>query len=182
MKEDKYLDNAPQKIEELYEEGKEKINIGEETEGEKILKRILDRDETFVPALNKLAVLKIHEDEIKKARQHIDRALEIDPEFPPALNNKGNLLKEKGNKQKAIELYEKAIDIDPDYGPAYNNLGVIKREAGEYKESIKYLKKARKKGTISLKKTDKPIYKDPGCMFPIGLAVLLILLTLMWVL
>lgn len=182
MKEDKYLDKAPKKIEKLYEEGKEKINIGQEEEGEEILKKILERDNTFVPALNKLAVLRIRQGEAEKAREHIERALQIDPEFPPALNNKGNLVKEKGEIQKAINFYEKAMDINPDYGPAYNNMGVIKREEGEYKESIKYLKKARKRGTLSLKPTDKPIYKDPGCMIPIGMAVLVILILLTWLL
>ncbi len=182
MKEEKYLEQAPKKIENLYNEGTEKIDIGDEEEGEEILQSILERDNTFVPALNKLAVLKVRQDEVDKARQHIDRALEIDPEFPPALNNKGNLLKEEGNRQKAIDFYEKAIDINSDYGPAYNNMGVIKREEGEYKESIKYLKKARKRGTLSIKPTDKPIYKDPGCMVPIVMAIFLVAFLLLWLL
>ena len=181
MREEEYLEKAPRKIEDLYEEGTEKMDIGEEEEGEEKLQRILDRDDSFVPALNKLAVLRIRQDRKDEARDFLRSALRQDPDFPPALTNMGNIIKEEGNKEKAVEYYEKAIELNEEYGPAYNNLGVIKREEGELKESVKYLKKARKHGTFSFKSADNPMYKDPGCLVPIAMVVVLIIILFFWV-
>ena len=178
LQEEEYLQNATVSIKERYEEASKKVDTGEEEEAEELLNRILQRDESFAPALSKLAVLRIRQGEKKEASHLLQKALDVDPEFPPALSNMGNLLMEKGEKEKAADLYKKAIEVNPDYGPAYNNLGVIKRKEGEYKESIKYLKKARKKGTLSFKSSEKPMYKDPGCILPVVMLLSLILLLL----
>ncbi|MGM0420016.1 MAG: tetratricopeptide repeat protein [Bacillota bacterium] len=182
MREDTYKKEYPQDLIEKYEEAVDELNMGKIDEGQKQMQEIIDRETSFAPAYNKLAVLYIRQKEKEKARQILHKALEIDPEFPPALTNMGSLEKEAGNTQKAKELYQKAIDLNSEYGPAYNNLGVVLREEGEVAESVKYLKKARKLGTFTYSSIDeeRPIYKDPGCMIPIVIAVIFILLTIFW--
>jgi len=182
MREETYLNDYSEDLIEKYEKGTEFIDRGKDQEGEELLREVIEREENFAPAYNKLAVMYIRQDKKEKAREILEYLLEeIDPNFPPALTNLGSLEREKGNTHKAKELYQEAIELNSEYGPAYNNLGVILREEGEISKSVKYLKKARKLGTYAFKsQEDTPIYKDPGCMVPIILAFIFVVLTIFW--
>ncbi|MFN2363798.1 MAG: tetratricopeptide repeat protein [Halarsenatibacteraceae bacterium] len=182
MREETYLDDYSEDLVEKYKQGTEFIDRGKDQEGEEVLREVIEREENFAPAYNKLAVMHIRQDNKEKAREILEYLLaEIDPKFPPALTNIGSLEREEGNTYKAKELYQEAIELNSEYGPAYNNLGVILREEGEISKSVKYLKKARKLGTYAFEsKKDTPIYKDPGCMVPIILALIFVVLTIFW--
>ena len=184
MREETYLNDYSEDLVEKYEKGTEFIDRGKDQEGEELLREVIEREENFAPAYNKLAVMYIRQDNKSEAREILEYVLgEVDPKFPPALTNMGSLEREAGNTYKAKELYQEAIDLNSEYGPAYNNLGVILREEGEISKSVKYLKKARKLGTYAFKaKEDTPIYKDPGCMVPIILGFVFLLLTIFWLL
>jgi len=175
MKESEYKIDLSEEAEEKYDKIAELIDLGDFEEAEAFLEEFMAEHENFVPALNKLAVIYIYKNNLDRAEELLKDILELDNEYAPAVTNLGSLAKEKGKKQRAKKLYQKAIEINEEYGPAYNNLGVIYREEGNYSKSIKYLKKARKKGSMAYTaSTDKPFYKEPGCIFMLVLAAAVI--------
>ncbi len=175
MKESEYKIDLSDEAEEKYDKIAELIDLGDFEEAEGFLDDFMEEHEHFVPALNKLAVINIYKNNLDRAEDILRDILEKDSEYAPAVTNLGSLVKEKGNKERAKKLYQKALEIDEEYGPAYNNLGVIFREEGNYSKSIKYLKKARKKGSMAYTaSTDKPFYKEPGCIFMFVLAAAVI--------
>lgn len=175
MRESEYLSQLKEEKEEKYSEIVDLIETGKFEEAEKELDKFFEDNSNFVPALNKLAVIKLYHENHSKANKILKKILELDREFAPALTNLGSLAREKEELERAKKLYKKAIEINEDYGPAYNNLGVIYREEGNYSESVKYLKKARKKGSMTYNiNVDKAFYKDPGCLFVLFLAAALI--------
>lgn len=174
MRETEYLKQLSEEDEEKYRGLADAIETGRFEEAEKELKNFLKKHANFVPALNKLAVIKLYNKNHNKAEKILKDILDIDNEFAPALTNMGSLVRENGELDRAKKLYRKAIEINEDYGPAYNNLGVIYREEGNYSESVKYLKKARKKGSMTYSvNLERPFYKDPGCLFVLFLAAAL---------
>lgn len=177
MKEEGYLNKASDEIEEKYKKGQQLTSRGNYNEGKEIYEEIIEEEQDFVPAYNKLAVIAIYQDKLEEAQEWLNKALTIDNEFAPSISNLGSIMREKGNLPGAKSMYEKAIAIDEEYGPAYNNLGVVLREQGKYTQSVKYLKKARKLGSYSVKvDAEKPLYKEPGCFIPIALVILIIVI------
>jgi len=175
MKPSEYKEQLEEKSKKRYEDIVELLETGRFEQAEAELDEFLDEYPDFIPAVNKLAVIKLYNDKLKQADDLLTDILEKDTEFAPAVTNLGSIAKKNGENEKAKKYYKKAIEIDEDYGPAYNNLGVIYREEDNYAKSVKYLKKARKKGGMSYNfNTDKAFYKDPGCLFIIFLAAALI--------
>jgi len=177
MKESYYKEQLSEEQEKKYQECVELIEQGKRKKASKKLNEFLEENSDFLPALNKMAVVHIYQKKLNEAQKLLIRILDQDPDYAPAITNLGSIAREMENLERAKELYHQAIKANEDYGPAYNNLGVIYREEGNYAESVKYLKKARKKGSISYKlSTDKPFYKDPGCLFVLFLAVVLLII------
>lgn len=174
MLEENYLDQVDKESQKKYKEASNFLDIGKLEEAEIAFNEILQEKE-FIPAINKLAVIEIYKDNLGNAQKIIEDVLEENPEYVPAITNLGSIEKKKGNLERAKLLYKKSIDLEPEYGNAYNNLGVIYREQGQYSKSVKYLKKARKKGSFSVKFDDKPFYKNKGCLFIIVLVIIIIL-------
>lgn len=175
MKEEKYVEKLDEEIKDKYKEGQKFSSQGKRDKALQVYKEIIEERPDFAPAYNKVAILYIHKKEFETAQDWLQRALEIDREFVPSITNLGSIFREQGNKAAARRYYQTAIDIDPEYGPAYNNLGVIAREEGKYTESVKHLKKARKYNSYSVDvNTDRPLYKEPGCIVIIGIVVLII--------
>ena len=177
MRESYYKKELTEKEEEMWQQSVELMEKGQRKKAEKTIDDFLAEKPNFIPALNKKAVIKIHQKEFGEARSLLNQILEKDPDYAPALTNLGSIAREVGDLNRAKKFYQKAVEVDEEYGPAYNNLGVIYREEGNYSKSVKYLKKARKKGGFSYHfKTDKPFYKDPGCLFVLFLALVLIII------
>ena len=171
MKESYYKEQLAEEEQEAYQESVNLLEKGKRKKASQNLAEFLETKPNFVPALNKMAVIHIYQNEYKKAQSLLNQILKQDPDFAPAITNLGSIAKEMDNLKRAKELYQKAIKVNEEYGPAYNNLGVIYREEGNYSESVKYLKKARKKGSFNYDlNTGRAFYKDPGCLFVIFLA------------
>lgn len=175
MLEENYLNNIDEEIKNEYKEASDLLDVGKFEEARTKFNNILDEIEGFIPALNKIAVIEIYNNNLEEAEQILSKIIKEDPEYVPAITNFGSIEKKNGNLDKAEKLYERAIEIEPDYGNAYNNLGVIYREKGEYTKSVKYLKKARKRGSYSFKFDDKPFYKKRGCLFFVGIIIIVVL-------
>lgn len=175
MKENFYVNKLSDAERELYNESVDLLDKGQKKEAEKKLISFLEKKENFIPALNKMAVIRIHKKEYAKAEELLTQILEVDPKYAPAVTNLGSIAKAKKDLEKAKELYQKAVKIDEEYGPAYNNLGVIYREEGNYSKSVKYLKKARKNGSFSYSfNSDRAFYKEPSCLLLIFVAAIII--------
>lgn len=175
MKESYYTKQLSEEAAEFYQNCVDLLEKGKQKQASARLNNFLEEQSDFIPALNKRAVLYIYEKDYAKAQDLLQSILNKDPDYAPALTNLGSIAKELGNTHRAKELYQQAIASDDEYGPAYNNLGVIYREEGDYNNSIKYLKKARKRGSFSYQlNSDKPFYKDPGCLFIIFLLLIFI--------
>lgn len=177
MKESYYKEQLSEEQENKYQECVDLIEAGKRKKAGKLLDDFLKEKTNFPPALNKMAVIYIYQKKFNEAQKLLTKILDLDPDYAPAITNLGSIAREMGNLERAKELYNQAIKANEDYGPAYNNLGVIYREEGNYSESVKYLKKARKKGSISYNlSNDKLFYKDPGCLFVVFLAVVLFII------
>jgi len=177
MKESYYKEQLSEKQKNEYQEALDLLEQGKRKKAAKKLNRLLEEKSNFPPALNKIAVINIYQNKLNEAQKVLNKILGQDPDYAPAITNLGSIAREMGNLERAKKLYHQAIEVNEDYGPAYNNLGVIYREEDNYAESVKYLKKARKKGSISYKlSTDKPFYKEPGCLFVAFLAVVLLII------
>lgn len=175
MKESDYISKLKAEKAKLYQKGLKLLTAGDKKEAVQIFDKLLKKEEFFVPALNKKAVIYIYQEKIEEAESILKKVLQIDPDYAPALTNLGSIAKKKGNLEKAKAFYQKAITANEDYGPAYNNLGVIYREEGNYAKSVKYLKKARKFGGLSHGlDPDKAFYQDKGCLFVLFLFIILI--------
>lgn len=175
MLEENYLKNIEKELKKEYKEASDLLDVGKFEEARTKFNYILDENEGFIPALNKVAVIEIYNNNLESAEEILLDILEEDPKYVPALTNLGSIEKKQGNLDKAEQLYEKAIEIEPEYGNAYNNLGVIYREKGKYTKSVRYLKKARKRGSYSFKFDDEPLYKNKGCLFFVGVIIIVIL-------
>ncbi|MEJ6951958.1 tetratricopeptide repeat protein [Natronospora cellulosivora (SeqCode)] len=177
MREKEYLDMLDEEAKKLYKSAVKKLKY-KETEGlEQDFLEIIKTYTNFVPAYNKLGVLYIYINDKKKAEEYFNEAVALDREFAPSLSNLGSLAKEAGHIEEAKQYYERAIAADEEYGVAYNNLAVIYREEGNYHQSVKYIKKAKKYNhNIFDADVDKPLYKEPGCIF-IFLLILAIIIT-----
>lgn len=175
MREEVYINELDEEEEKEYQNCLELMGKGQREKAKQKLDEFLTENPGFIPALNKKAVIHIRQQEFNEAQSLLNQILERDSEYAPAITNLGSIANEMDNLSRAKELYQKAIEVDAEYGPAYNNLGVIFRQEGDYSKSIKYLKKARKRGSFSYEvDADKPLYKDPGCVFIIILIVALI--------
>lgn len=180
MKENYYIKELSEELEEKYNDAVSELEIGKFDEAEKKLKELLEEKENFVPAYNKLGVIYFYREDLEKAEEWLKKAEEFDEEFAPVITNFGSLAKKRGDIEKAKELYEKAIEINSDYGAAHNNLGVVLREEGNFSSSVKHLKKARKLGSYSVKITDEPFYKRKGCLVPLVMVIVFTLLIYLW--
>ena len=177
MKESDYKKELSEEEEKKYQEAIDLIELGKRKKASQKLDQFLSEHPNFVPALNKKAVLYIYNKNFNEAQSLLNQVLKQDSNYAPAITNLGSIEKEMGNLDKAKKFYKKAIKINENYGAAYNNLGVIYREEGNYSKSVKYLKKARKKGGLSYDLSkNKPIYKNPGCLFMIFLILALIII------
>lgn len=176
MKESNYIEEMSEEQKSAYKECVKLMDQGKREKAAKKLNELLELKSDFPPFLNKKAVIYIYQKKFTEAQKLLNKILKKDPDYAPAITNLGSIAREMGELEKAKALYHQAIKVNEDYGPAYNNLGVIYKEENNYSESVKYLKKARKKGSISYKlNTDQAFYKDPGCLFVVFLAVILLL-------
>lgn len=179
MKEERYLEKAEKNIKTKYHDVAELLEKREFNEAEKLLLEIKSKQPNFVPLYNKWGIIHIHRKDYKEAKTILNQAIQIDNSYAPAITNLGSIMRKEGNIRKAKELYKKAIEVDPEYGLAYNNLGVIYREEGNYTQSVKNLKKARKYGDYHVDlSSDKPFYKEPGCLFVMGIIFIIIVIIL----
>ncbi|MFW5891434.1 MAG: tetratricopeptide repeat protein [Bacillota bacterium] len=169
MREKDFIENTTEEIEEKYKTALEAYKKGRFSESRKLLKEIIEQQDDFVPAYNKLGVINVHQENLQQAEDFFWEALEYESEYIPSLLNIGNLCQKRGEKRRAEQIYQEIIDLDDEYGPVHNNLAALYKSRGDLSKAVKHMKKARKYGGLSHKvENPGPIYKEPGvigCFF-----------------
>ena len=95
------------------------------------LKKALETDETFVPALKDYAYLQMQLGELVSAKQMYQRVLTIEPTSRQALLHLGMIEAKLGNRQTAAAHYLVLIKHEPDYMDAYVQLANLHEMSGD---------------------------------------------------
>jgi tetratricopeptide (TPR) repeat protein len=144
----------------LASEATQKLEEGDLTGAEELLKKSLDRNLKIIAEKRKeaaadafeLGSLKELQLEYQEAKGFYEQAVLLESENSEYLNTFGILLAAIGEPREAITYYNKAVKInlkafgenDPDVARGYNNIGEAWRALGEFKKAIDQYNKALK--------------------------------------
>lgn len=95
------------------------------------LKKALETDATFAPALKDYAYVQIQLGEFAAAKQIYQRVLTIEPTSRQALLHLGMIETELGNQEAAATYYLLLIEHEPDYMDAYVQLANLREMSGD---------------------------------------------------
>ena len=95
------------------------------------LKKALETDETFVPALKDYAYVQMQLGELVSAKQMYQRVLTIEPTSRQALLHLGMIEARLGDRQAAAAHYLVLIKHEPDYMDAYVQLANLHERSGD---------------------------------------------------
>jgi tetratricopeptide (TPR) repeat protein len=144
MKDTVFRDEQSDPYEELYDSGCKLLKEYEPEKARVVFQSILDADNHYYRAINKLGVILAGEKKLDAARDMFESCLELKPDYAPALVNSGNICKENRNQEAAIDFYLKAIAADESYHFSYYNLAVTYKSMGKLDLYLQYLKKYRR--------------------------------------
>lgn len=99
---------------------------------ERVCKRCLQLDPSYVSAYVLLGLLALRRDQDDNARTLLTRAVEMEPDNPFALNELSYLRHLDGENEEALDLVDRALVHSPDYADAFSNKGSILLYLGEY--------------------------------------------------
>ena len=111
--------------------GRTYMAAGESAEAEKMYRRVLVTDPSFLPAYSALAQLYLKERRLNEALAEFDSLAKRDRKPVAALTASGMILETQGKKSEARQRYERALATDPAAAVAANNLAWMHAEAGE---------------------------------------------------
>ncbi len=86
------------------------LELGRESETERVLRGILAQDNQHAAANNLLGVLEIQRSHPELARQYFEKAIQSDPNIVQAYMNLGILAEQAGQAQQAVSYYRKYLD------------------------------------------------------------------------
>lgn len=109
------LEQYPDNIEIRYARAMLYDTLGQTTEAEADLQRIIEQQPQNAVALNALGyILATRTDRLREARGYIERALKLDPENPAILDSMGWVLFLEGRLNAALDYLSRAWDAYPD--------------------------------------------------------------------
>lgn len=91
-------------------------------EAEDLLRKLLDADPRYLPALVELGNTLYSRGLMNDAAHHFQVVIEINPDLAVVHNNLGIIFQEQGLTDRAIAAYRRAIELDPSYNMAHSNL------------------------------------------------------------
>jgi len=106
------------------------------------LKKTLELNPNFVPALLNLAGMYIRENKLGEAEKLLSRAAQIEKNTD-VYNNLGVIYSKRKEFNRAIKKFEKAIQLNPNSADAYFNLSLVYREKGKDNKASLFLEKAQ---------------------------------------
>jgi glycosyltransferase involved in cell wall biosynthesis len=119
------------------------LQIGQEKEGIKLLKRGLKSNQADAHVLYELhyhlANAYVRKQQLERAGKHYQKAIK-QPILPQlklgAYNNLGSLLQAGNDLNNAEKVYQMALNIDPTFAIGYYNLGMVLKAKGSFQEAI----------------------------------------------
>ncbi len=104
---------------------------------ENILRKVLDRDTNFLPAMDSLAMLLQVTGRHAEAAELYKRILAIQPDNVIAINNLAwTLCEEQGEYQQALQLAMRGLDIVPNYVDLIDTCGVAHYRLRQYDQAV----------------------------------------------
>ena len=97
------------------------------------LKKALETDDAFTPALKDYAYVQMQLGELADAKQSYQRVLTIEPTSRQALLHLGMIEAKLGNRETAASHYLMLIKYEPDFMDAYVQLANLHENAGDLK-------------------------------------------------
>ncbi len=115
---------------------------GEFDEAEKDFIKVLSYQDDHPEALNKLSVIYIQSDDIRKAELMLNKLMSTNTKDPTHFCNYGRCLYSLGRKEDAIAAYVKAIELDPSKPSRHVNIANIYYELEKIEQSLEYYHRA----------------------------------------
>lgn len=103
------------------------------------LKKALETDEAFIPALKDYAYVQMQLGELVDAKQSYQRVLTIEPTSRQALLHLGMIEAKLGNQATAASHYLTLIEYKPDFMDAYVQLANLHERSGDLKAAVQAL-------------------------------------------
>ncbi len=103
------------------------------------LKKALETDEAFIPALKDYAYVQMQLGELVDAKQSYQRVLTIEPTSRQALLHLGMIEAKLGNQATAVSHYLTLIKHEPDFMDAYVQLANLHERSGDLKAAAQAL-------------------------------------------
>ena len=116
---------------------------GELDEAEKSFIKVLSYQDTHPETLNKLGIIYIQQNDLRKAELMFNKLIETKTKDPSHYANYGRCLYALGRKDDAIKAYEKAIELDPTKPNRYINIGNMYYENQNYPKALEYFVRAQ---------------------------------------
>lgn len=131
----------------LYSLGYLKLIVGDVQKGEHLLRQVLDRNSSYVPALIDLSSLLLDIGQVKEAGRLLTRALQIESDNPEIILLWGRYHLGEGKWNEALQILGKLLDKYPDnsqghffLGQAFQRSGMPEK-AGQHFHTFQELKK-----------------------------------------
>ncbi|MFO1413948.1 MAG: tetratricopeptide repeat protein [Burkholderiales bacterium] len=108
------------------------------------LRRALELDENFAPALIEIANIYLDLSDAKGANPFLDRALELAPGDGAVQMALGRMYGAKGRQDDAVAAFERAVILRPHAAAAHNALGEAYRDVGCLEQAIAQFRRSLK--------------------------------------
>ncbi len=104
-----------------------------------VLERARSLSPDDVPALLRLATVRLELGESDAAGSLFERVLARDPESAAALDGLGKIAAGKGDAAKAIDYFERVVELQPSASSVYHALGLAYRRVGDLEQAERNL-------------------------------------------
>ena len=118
------------------------IDISKNREAEKLLSKIYQEDNNYLPVFSNYALALFLNGNFKLSEE-MYRKLDDSGKLDAAqCNNFGNLLRDLGRLEESLSTYERGLTLEPNHSKLLANIGILYRKFGRIKECIYHLSKA----------------------------------------
>jgi protein O-GlcNAc transferase len=120
----------------LFNEGISALNSRNIQKAEDCFRRILQSDQTDVPALNILTVILMTAGRFQEAKFIIEQAIALNQDSDVSFYNYGLIAKHLNEPQLAYKQFTKALSLNPNVAETWNNRGTVLNDLKRYDEAI----------------------------------------------
>ena len=128
----------------LFDEGISALNSRDIQKAEDCFRRILQSDQTDVPALNLLTVILMSVGRFQEAKFVIEQAVALNQDSDVSFYNYGLIAKHLNELQLAYKQFTKALSLNPYVAETWNNRGTVLNDLKRYHEAISDFDQAAK--------------------------------------